>query len=291
MVLTVEAQAKYVGHLGGCLSKNLFLKDKKHRLYIVSALADTKVDLKVLSQRLGLGKGGLRMAPEEAVGTILQVPLGCVTPFALVNESAQDVSLLLDQGFKTKEHCFFHPLSNDISISLNAQGLDKFLKAIGKEPSYIDLEANPVVGKDQPPDLAGLVPSGSTVFVSENAGAGPLQSQGNILVSENNKANAAMAKSSKPSGQNVKEIRASSVNSFMDPAKFVEEIVDKISGLVDSELTEENVKRHGEQLGSVVSNSIRKRLCLELEGLAIVFKNTAYAEGFYAGTHQQRKHE
>nr|KYP46435.1 UPF0566 protein [Cajanus cajan] len=107
---------QYVGHLGGGLSKNLFLKDKKNRLYVVSALAGTKVDLKVLSQRLGLGKDGLRMAPEEALGEILQVPLGCVTPFALVNESARDVSLLLDQGFKTQKHCFFHPLSNDMSI-------------------------------------------------------------------------------------------------------------------------------------------------------------------------------
>lgn len=76
-------QAKYVGHLGGGISKNLFLKvriliflcpfylileilvflyelslwylglelwmqDKKHRYYIVSALAATTVDLKGL---------------------------------------------------------------------------------------------------------------------------------------------------------------------------------------------------------------------------------------------------
>ncbi|PNX79116.1 prolyl-tRNA synthetase associated domain-containing protein 1-like, partial [Trifolium pratense] len=75
VVLTVEAQAKHIGDLGGGpggISKNLFLKDKKNRFYIVSALADTKVDLKVLSQRLGLGKGGLRMAPEEALGELLQ---------------------------------------------------------------------------------------------------------------------------------------------------------------------------------------------------------------------------
>ncbi|KAK1279367.1 hypothetical protein QJS04_geneDACA020710 [Acorus gramineus] len=91
-VMTVEAQAKYVGHLGGGLSKNLFLKDKKHRFYVISALASTNVDLKVLSQRLGLGKGGLRMAPEEALQEILKVPLGCVTPFALVNESARDLN-------------------------------------------------------------------------------------------------------------------------------------------------------------------------------------------------------
>ncbi|KAI5674806.1 hypothetical protein M9H77_15170 [Catharanthus roseus] len=156
VVMTVEAQAKYVGHLKGALSKNLFLKDKKQRFYIVSALADTKVDLKVLSQRLGLGKGGMRMAPEEA---LTEVPLGCVTPFALVNESARHVSLLLDQGFKNQECCFFHPLSNDMSIALNAHGLDKFLNSIGKKPAYVDLEANPPVGKDQPPDLAALVPS------------------------------------------------------------------------------------------------------------------------------------
>uniref|UniRef100_A0A0A9CSI6 YbaK/aminoacyl-tRNA synthetase-associated domain-containing protein n=1 Tax=Arundo donax TaxID=35708 RepID=A0A0A9CSI6_ARUDO len=73
VVLTVEEQAKYVGHLGGALSKNLLLKDKKQQLYVVSALADTKVDLKVLSQRLGVGKGGIRMAPEETSLQVLQV--------------------------------------------------------------------------------------------------------------------------------------------------------------------------------------------------------------------------
>ncbi|KAK9169929.1 hypothetical protein Syun_002069 [Stephania yunnanensis] len=46
VVLTVEAQVKYVGHIGGGLSKNLFLKDKKQRFYIVSALADTTIDMK-----------------------------------------------------------------------------------------------------------------------------------------------------------------------------------------------------------------------------------------------------
>ncbi|TQD81876.1 hypothetical protein C1H46_032570 [Malus baccata] len=54
VVLTVEAQAKDVGNLGGGLSENLFLKDKKRRFYTVSALAGTKVDLK--------GPSGLRYA-------------------------------------------------------------------------------------------------------------------------------------------------------------------------------------------------------------------------------------
>ncbi|XP_022773222.1 prolyl-tRNA synthetase associated domain-containing protein 1-like isoform X3 [Durio zibethinus] len=291
VVLNVEAQAKYVGNMGGALSKNLFLKDKKHRYYIVSALADTKVDMKVLSQRLGLGKGGLRMAPEEALGEILQVPLGCVTPFAVVNESASHVSLLLDKGLKTQECCFFHPLSNDMSISVNVQGLDKFLKSIGRDPSYIDLEANPLVGKDQPPDLAVLVPSGSTVLPDFPEKAPSLQdSTGNVSAGNNS----ASAKAVKPS-VNVQNVKKKSVDGqrpsipSADAGKFVEELLDRASALLLSEISEDSIKQHGGLLGAEVANNFRKCLTEDLKNLATIFKNTAYTEGFYAGTHYQTK--
>lgn len=283
-VLTVEAQAKYVGHLKGGLSKNLFLKDKKHRYYIVSALSDTKVDLKVLSQRLGLGKGGLRMAPEEALGEILKVPVGCVTPFAAVHESARYVSLLLDQKFKSQEYCFFHPLSNDMSISLNAFGLDKFLKSIGRDPAYVDLEANPPVGKDQPPDLAALVPSEAPV---------PQDLQDKVVADKsdlaaNNKPTVVTAKPVKPSKSLVKERPVDAVNmsSFADPEKFVNEILEKTSAAMISEIKDEKLK---EQTGTVLSNSVKKHLTLELQSLATMFKNLAYTDGFVAGKNYQPK--
>ncbi|KAK8677854.1 hypothetical protein V6N13_143376 [Hibiscus sabdariffa] len=292
VVLTVEAQAKYVGNLGGALSKNLFLKDKKHRYYVVSALADTKVDLKVLSQRLGLGKGGLRMAPEEALGEILQVPLGCVTPFAVVNESARHVSLLLDQGFKNQECCFFHPLANDMSISLNAHGLDKFLKSIGRNPSYIDLEANPPVGKDQPPDLAAYVPSDSPVLSDLSEKAPSSQDSTGDSVGAATKTAAFTAKAIKPSGnaKNVKEKSADSARPSIpaaDAGKFVEELLDRASALLLSEISEDSIKQHGGQLGAEVANNVKKCLREDLKNLATIFKNTAYTEGFYAGTRCQ----
>nr|XP_043617791.1 uncharacterized protein LOC122589556 [Erigeron canadensis] len=291
VVMTVEAQAKHVGHIKAGLSKNLFLKDKKHRFYIVSALADTKVDLKVLSQRLGLGKGGLRMAPEEAVTEMLQVPLGCVTPFALVNESARNVSLLLDQGFKSHECCFFHPLSNDMSISLRVQDVELFLKSVGRMVSYVDLEANPPVGKDQPPDLAALVPSDSSSITDVLEKTASLQIDGGVNskpVAANSKPATATVKVSKPSSDPPKEKLANATNSsgtFADPEKFVEQILGKASALVLSEITEESIKKHGEQLGAVVSSSLSKNLSMELKSLATMFKNTAYTEGFVISTH------
>ncbi|XP_027365900.1 proline--tRNA ligase isoform X2 [Abrus precatorius] len=275
VVLTVEAQ------------------DKKNRFYIVSALAETKVDLKVLSQRLGLGKGGIRMAPEEALGELLQVPLGCVTPFALVNESARDVSLLLDQGFKTQKHCFFHPLSNDVSISLNAHDLDKFLKSIGRNPSYVDLEANPTVGKDQPPDLAALVPSGSIILPDRPERKSSSQVPKDVNnVSVNNRPSTVSAKVVKPldggkdaKGPPVKSIHSS--GSFADVGQFVEEILQKTSELLLSEVKEENIRLHGEQLGAVVSNKLKKNFISDFKNLAMIFKNTAYTEGFHAGTRRR----
>ncbi|KAB1205345.1 Prolyl-tRNA synthetase associated domain-containing protein 1 [Morella rubra] len=290
VVMTVEAQAKYVGNTGAGLSKNLFLKDKKNRFYVVSALADAKVDLKVLSQRLGLGKGGLRMAPEEALGEILQVPLGCVTPFALVNDSAGHVSLLLDQGFKGQDRCLFHPLSNDMTISLNVSELDKFLRSIGRDSSYVDLEANPPVGKDNPPDLADLVPSDSIVLSDPPEKAASLQGPRNDHVISDNKSTEITAKANEPS-RKVKNIKEKSVSivqpssSFKDVGQFVEEILDKTKALLLSEtrviqITGETIKQHGERLGAVVADGIRERLSSELKADTRLYLNTAYTEGF-----------
>ncbi|XWS21606.1 hypothetical protein CRYUN_Cryun30bG0068800 [Craigia yunnanensis] len=244
VVLTVEAQAKYVGNMGGALSNNLFLE--------------------VLSQRLGLGKGGLRMTPEEALSEILQVPLGCVTPFAVVNESASHVSLLLDKGYKTQEHCFFHPLSNDMSI-----------------------------WKDQPPDLAAFVPSGSTVLPDLPEKVPSQDSTGNHLSAGNNSA-AVTEKAIKPSG-NVQNVKEKSVNGVQpsipsaDAGKFVEELLGRASALLLSEISEDSINEHGGQLGAEIANNIKKCLREDLKNLATIFKNTAYTEGFYAGTQYQPK--
>ncbi|KAL2974960.1 hypothetical protein AAZX31_14G132100 [Glycine max] len=293
-ILTVEEGEKYVGHLGGGVSKNLFLKDKKQRFYLVSALKDTKVDIKVLSQRLGLGKGGLRMVPSEALGEILQVSLGCVTPFAVVNESARDISLLLDQGFKTQEFCFFHPLSNDMTISINSNDLDKFLKSIGRDPSYVDFEANPPVGKDQPPDLAALVPSG-TINLPDQPEKQPSSqpTEGNHVSVDEPKIISAKVVKSCVSGKNTKEKavnKAHSSGNFADVELFVEEILHKTSRLLLSEIKEDTITQHGENLGTVVSDNLRKGLSSDLENLTMIFKNTAYTEGFHAGSrHQPRR--
>lgn len=308
VVLTVEEQAKHIGHLEGGHSKNLFLKDKKHRLYIVSAMTTTNVDLKVLSQRLGLGKGGLRMAPEETLKEVLQVPLGCVTPFALFNESARSVALLLDHGFKKQKSVFFHPLSNDMTISLTTIELDKFLMSIGKEPVYVDLEAVVSVGKDQLPDLAVHVPMEVVIVSNLQAEQGLDNETGprSIIHRENEtskhkeKVNPDSTPTKKmsidkretekfnPESKSTKKMSsdkkgtgtAGSTAAVTDVGKLVSCILDKTTAAVLSEVTADAIEKHGKDLGPIVAGAVRQRLVPDMESLIMLFKNAAYTQGF-----------
>ncbi|THG15052.1 hypothetical protein TEA_019352 [Camellia sinensis var. sinensis] len=119
------------------------------------------------------------------------------------------------------------------------------------------------------------------------------------------------AKAGNPSNDTQKEKSANVKlsSSFTNPEKFIEEILERTSTIVLSEVSrvyaicnfkassglglrkqtiqikEETIKQHGEQLGTLVSNSIRKHLNLDFINLATILKNTAYTEGFHAGFH------
>ncbi|GBF98565.1 hypothetical protein Rsub_11895 [Raphidocelis subcapitata] len=152
-VMTAAAQAEALEHTGGAVTKNLFLRDKKGRQYLVTALPDTRVDLKVLSARLGLGSGNLSWAPPELLVSSLGVEPGCVTPLGLANAgSCGRVVALLDARLRGARRFCVHPIVNDASVLIDAAGLEAFLRAVGRQPTYVDLEAP----KPQAPDLRHL---------------------------------------------------------------------------------------------------------------------------------------
>ncbi len=54
-VFTVEQAREHTAHLPGGHCKNLFLKDKKDRLWLVTCLDERKVDLNALSNAAAVG--------------------------------------------------------------------------------------------------------------------------------------------------------------------------------------------------------------------------------------------
>src|SRR5689334_5885864 len=110
-VFTVGESGAIKQEIPGAHTKNLFLKDAKDQLWLISAEGHAQIDLKRLhtvigSARLSFGKAELM---EETLG----VTPGSVTAFALVNDRARRrVTFVLDRTLAEAERVNFHPLVN-----------------------------------------------------------------------------------------------------------------------------------------------------------------------------------
>ncbi|MFL5295425.1 MAG: prolyl-tRNA synthetase associated domain-containing protein [Phenylobacterium sp.] len=129
----------------GAHTKNLFLKDAKDRLWLISAEDRAVIDLKRLHQvigsaRLSFGNAALM---EETLG----VTPGSVTAFALVNDVGHRVSFVLDRTLAEAERVNFHPLTNTATTGLSREGFRAFLAATGVTPLIVDFAAMAVVAE------------------------------------------------------------------------------------------------------------------------------------------------
>ncbi len=124
----------------GLHSKNLFLKDKKGRLFLVVAVEDSLIDLKRLHEAIG-GNGRLSFGSAELLLEVLGVTPGSVTPFALVNDVPPRVTLVLDQRFLASPDANFHPLVNTATTRIAVPDLLAFARATGHEPLIVAFAA------------------------------------------------------------------------------------------------------------------------------------------------------
>lgn len=137
-VFTVEASSGVTGALPGAHTKNLFLKDKKGRIFLVVALQETEVALKSLHGRIG-GQGRLSFADAERMARLLGVYPGAVTAFGVMNDTDGDVRLVLDAALEGHEIINAHPLTNTGTTSISRSDLMRFFAATGHDPLIVDL--------------------------------------------------------------------------------------------------------------------------------------------------------
>jgi Ala-tRNA(Pro) deacylase len=131
-VFTVEESQALRGDLPGGHIKNLFLKTKKGDLWLIVCLEDRRVDLKKLEKRLGAGR--FSFGKPELLMAVLGVEPGSVTPFALINDTEQRVTVVLDEGLFDHEAIYGHPLVNTASTRITPDELMAFIRDCGHEP-------------------------------------------------------------------------------------------------------------------------------------------------------------
>ena len=97
-VFTVEESSRHTRHIKGAHTKNLFLKDKGGRFWLVTVPDTARVDLKALPAAIGCGR--LSFGKAEEMERLLGISPGSVTALAAINDSADAVRSCSMQGWQ-----------------------------------------------------------------------------------------------------------------------------------------------------------------------------------------------
>lgn len=132
-LFTVEQSRSLRGQIPGGHTKNLFLRDKKYKLYLVVALEDAEIDLKSLHRVLS-ATGRFSFGASDLLREVWGVEPGAVTPFGAINDTQARVSVVLDAAMMEHERLNYHPLVNTMTTSIARGDLVKFLESTGHLP-------------------------------------------------------------------------------------------------------------------------------------------------------------
>ena len=132
-LFTVADSQNLRGEIPGGHSKNLFVKDKKSRLFLLVLEEETVVDLKRVHEKIG-AQGRVSFGSAEVLEEVWGVKPGAVTPFGAINDHAGRVTVVLDEELMSHARVNFHPLVNTRTTGVSPEGLLKFLRATGHEP-------------------------------------------------------------------------------------------------------------------------------------------------------------
>jgi Ala-tRNA(Pro) deacylase len=137
-VFRVEEGLELKANLPGAHTKNLFLKDKKQRLWLISARQDTVIDLKRAPAMIGSDR--LSFGNEALMWETLGVRPGSVTALGLVNDVERQATFVLDRRLWEAEIVNFHPLTNTATTALSQAAFRRALALLGREPIVVDFQ-------------------------------------------------------------------------------------------------------------------------------------------------------
>ena len=137
-VHTVDESSRTHRDLPGAHTKNLFVKDKKGRVFLVVVPALARVDLKALHRAIG-AQGRLSFGRPYQLHALLGVRPGSVTVFGAINDPDGAVTVVLDREIAEADTVCGHPLENTATTAIGRDDLLRFLRDTGHEPVVVDV--------------------------------------------------------------------------------------------------------------------------------------------------------
>jgi len=135
-VFTVAESSLVKTAIPGGHTKNLFMKDKKGQLVLISAHAESQLPLNQVHRELGTQRLSFTDAP--VLWDALGVTPGSVTAFGLINDPDTRVKFVADEALLAFETVNFHPLRNDMTVSIATPDFLAFVEATGHTLQRVD---------------------------------------------------------------------------------------------------------------------------------------------------------
>ena len=138
-LFTVEESRSLRGEIPGLHSKNLFVRDRAKRYFLIVLEEEARVDLKTLHSLIG-ARGKVSFGSADALFELWGVTPGSVTPFGAINDPQGLVTVVLDARLAQAPAVSFHPLVNSRTTTLSGADLLRFLGAFGHAPLLLSLQ-------------------------------------------------------------------------------------------------------------------------------------------------------
>lgn len=136
-IFTVAEGEHLEASIPGLHCRNLFIRDKKKRMFLIVAANETSVDMKKMPDLLGCGR--LSFGSADRLWQYLGIKPGSVNPFCVFNDKEKQVKVILDKNMMSAELVNYHPMDNSMTIGITPQDVVSFLDAIGHPYETLDL--------------------------------------------------------------------------------------------------------------------------------------------------------
>ena len=122
----------------GSYTKNLFLRNKKGSMWLITCSEDRRLDLPSLADRLQAGR--LSFGSADRLMRYLGVTPGAVSPLALINDTVESVSFVIEEELLRNPMIHLHPLINTQTTSIATRDLLRFVRYTGHPPLCLRLD-------------------------------------------------------------------------------------------------------------------------------------------------------
>jgi Ala-tRNA(Pro) deacylase len=135
---TVDESRALRGDLPGAHVKNLFLKDRRGGLWLVTCLEHRQIRIRDLEKEIGAQK--CSFGKPDALWDALGLLPGAVSPFGLINDPDHRVTAVLDRQMLDRDPINAHPLHNEATTGISAADFGRFFEITGHLPVLVDFD-------------------------------------------------------------------------------------------------------------------------------------------------------